>query len=63
MESDRELVDLGEAVDADAIAAEKQRVRQPKRRFIGRKEAAERAERDGGQNKSKDEGDAVQGRW
>ena len=62
MESDRAQVDIGEAVDVEAIAEEKQQVRQPKRRFIGRKEAAERAQRSEVPNKSIEDSSAVQGR-
>ena len=47
MEFDRVQVDLGIAVEAEAVAEEKQQERQPRRRFIGRKEAAERAEGNG----------------
>ena len=62
MESDRAQVDLGEAVDAELAVEEKQQTRQPGRRFVGRKEAAERAERNGDPNKTIEDGGAVQGR-
>ena len=62
MEYDRAQVDLGEAVDAEVAAEEKQQVRQPKKRFIGRKEAAERAERGGETNTTIEDSGVVQGR-
>lgn len=47
MEEDRAKADLGEAVDAE-LASDQQNVpKQPRRRFIGRKAAAERAEQKG----------------
>lgn len=62
MESDRAQVDLGEAVDAELGIEEKQQIRQPKRRFVGRKEAAERAEQSGGSSQTVEDSVAVQGR-
>ena len=45
MEQDRAQADVGKAVDAELIAENQQKQKQPRKRFIGRKEAAERAER------------------
>ena len=61
MESERAQADLGEAVDAELAAEEKQQLRQPKRRFVGRKAAAEQAERNGDSNKTIEDSGAIQG--
>lgn len=47
MEEDRAQADLGEAIDAELSAENQQKQRQPRKRFIGRKEAAERAQKKG----------------
>lgn len=62
MESDRAQVDLGIAVEAEAVVEGKPQERQPKRRFIGRKEAAERAERNGEASASIEDRGAIQRR-
>ena len=62
MESDRADVNVGEAVDAELGMDQKPPMRQPKRRFIGRKEAAERAERTTGTNTTIDDDGALQGK-
>ncbi len=62
MESDRAIADLGEAIDVELAMDHKQQTRQPKRRFIGRKEAAERAEQTGVGGTAMEESAAVQGR-
>ena len=61
MEDDRADVNVGEFIDAELGMEEKQPVRQPKRRFIGRKEAAERAERTSGTNAIMEDSGALQG--
>lgn len=45
MEEDRAQVDLGKAFDAELGAEKQEKQKQPRKRFIGRKEAAERAEK------------------
>ena len=45
MEEDRAQADLGEAVDAEISAEKQEKQKQPRKRFIGRKEAAERGEK------------------
>lgn len=62
MESDRAEVDLGEAIDAELAVDHKQQTRQPKRRFVGRREAAEKAERTGATSRTIEDSGAVQGR-
>ena len=47
MEEDRTQADLGEAVDAEIRAENREKQKQPRKRFIGRKEAAERGEKKG----------------
>lgn len=61
MEKDRAQADLGEAVDAELSAENQQKQRQPRKRFIGRKEAAERAEKRGDTNGTIEDIDAIQG--
>ena len=47
MEDDRAQVDLGIAADIDIEETQDTAPRQPKKRFVGRKQAAEAALRDG----------------
>lgn len=47
MESDRAQADLGEAVVVELAADEQSKPKQPKKRYIGRKAASERAEQNG----------------
>ena len=47
MEDDRAEVDLGKAVDIEDASEEPAVIRQPKKRFVGRKQAAEAASRNG----------------
>ncbi len=47
MEYDRAEVDIGEAVDVEAVMEDRQQARRPQKRFVGRKEAADRAQRAG----------------
>jgi len=61
MESDRAQTDLGK-VHIEQVDAEKQeKPKQPKKRFIGRKAAAENAERRGDPNGTIEDSGAVQG--
>ena len=50
MEEDRAQADLGEAVDAEIGSEKREKQKQPRKRFIGRKEAAERGEKSGDTN-------------
>ena len=61
MEEERAQADLGEAVDAELSAENPQRQNQPRKRFIGRKEAAERAEKRGNPNSTIEDTGAIQG--
>lgn len=60
MEDDRAQVDLGVAVDVENTLEEPVAQRQPKKRFVGRKQAAEAAARNGNNATSGDSG-AIQG--
>ncbi|KAG9241629.1 putative diphthamide synthesis protein-domain-containing protein [Calycina marina] len=57
MEDDRAQVDLGIAVDIET--RQQETLKQPKKRFVGRKQAAEAAERNG-PNKSVEDSGAIQ---
>lgn len=61
MEEDRAQADLGEAVDAEFAAEKQGKQKQPRKRFIGRKEAAERAEKKGDTNSTIEDSGALQG--
>ena len=61
MEADRAQADLGEAVDAELSAENLQKRKEPRKRFIGRKEAAERAEKKGNTNGTIEDSGAIQG--
>lgn len=61
MEEDRAQADLGEVVDAEVCAEKQGKQKQPKKRFIGRKEAAERAEKRGDTNGTIEDSAAIQG--
>ena len=61
MEIDRAQTDLGEAVDAELSASKTEPPRQPRKRFIGRKAAAEQAEKNGGSNGTIEDSGAIQG--
>jgi 2-(3-amino-3-carboxypropyl)histidine synthase len=61
MEDDRAEVDLGVAVDVEDRLEEASAQRQPKRRFVGRRQAAEAASRNGANSSVEDSG-AVQGK-
>lgn len=61
MEEDRAQADLGEAVDAEFAAEKQEKQKQPRKRFIGRKEAAERAEKRADTNSTIEDSGAIQG--
>ena len=61
METDRAQTDLGEAVNAELLASKSDAHQQPKKRFIGRKAAAEKAEKNGGSNGTIEDSGAIQG--
>ena len=61
MEEDRAQADLGEAVDAEYCLEKQEKQKQPKKRFIGRKEAAERAEKRGDTNGTIEDSGTIQG--
>ena len=60
MEEDRAQADLGEPVDAEISAESQQKLKEPRKRFIGRKEAAERAEKRGVTNGIIEDSGAIQ---
>lgn len=60
MEEDRARADLGEAFDAEINAESHQKLKEPRKRFIGRKEAAERAEKRGTTNGTIEDSGAIQ---
>ena len=57
MEDDRAEVDLGIAVDVEEILEEAAEQRQPKKRFVGRRQATEAASR----SSAGEESSAIQG--
>lgn len=61
MEDDRAQADLGEAIDAELGAEKQEKQKYPRKRFIGRKEAAERAEKRGDANGTIEDSGAIQG--
>ena len=61
MEIDRAQTDLGEAVNAELSASKSDPIKEPKKRFIGRKAAAEKAEKNGGSNGTIEDSGAIQG--
>lgn len=61
MEEDRARVDLGETLNAEPGAEKQEKQKKPKKRFIGRKEAAERAEKGGDMNGTIEDSGAIQG--
>jgi 2-(3-amino-3-carboxypropyl)histidine synthase len=62
MEEDRTQVDLGVGVDVEEKLEEAAAQRQPKKRFVGRRQAGEAASRNGA-NASVEESGAVQGSY
>lgn len=61
MEEDRAQTDLGVTRDLDFGAEKQETQKQPRKRFIGRKEAAERAEKRGDPNGTIEDTGAIQG--
>lgn len=61
MEDDRAQVDLGVAVDIEDNVEEPAAQRQPKKRFVGRKQAAEAAAAKNGNNTTQGDSAAIQG--
>lgn len=61
MEEDRAQVDLGGAVDAELGLENQEKQKQPRKRFIGRKEAAERAEKRSDTDVTIEDTGAIQG--
>lgn len=61
MESDRAQANLGDAIDDELEVDKQEKPKQPRRRFIGRKAAAERAELNGGSNGTIEDSGAIQG--
>ncbi len=62
MEEDRAEVDLGVAVDIEEKLEEAAAQRQPKKRFVGRRQAAEAASKNAA-NASVQESGAIQGKY
>jgi hypothetical protein len=60
MEDDRLQVDVGMAVDIEEKQEETAAQRQPKKRFVGRRQAAEAASRNGS-NGNVEDANAIQG--
>jgi 2-(3-amino-3-carboxypropyl)histidine synthase len=60
MEADRAEVDVGVAVDVEAKSGEPSAYRQPKKRFIGRRQAAELAARNKGDSSAIEESGVLQ---
>ena len=61
MESDRAQADLGEAANAELTANQAEKAKQPKKRFIGRKAVAQKAEQSHGPNGTIEDTGAIQG--
>ena len=61
MEADRAQNDLGEAINAELEANKTESLKQPKKRFIGRKAAVEKAEQHVGSNRTIEDNAVVQG--
>jgi 2-(3-amino-3-carboxypropyl)histidine synthase len=61
MEADRAQADLGEAVTVELDAEKQERPKQPKKRFIARKTATERAEQNAESNGTIEDSGAIQG--
>ncbi len=61
MEEDRALVDVGKAVDAELETQKPTETQQPKKRFIGRRAAAEIAQKKGDSNNTIEDSGAITG--
>ena len=62
MEEDRAQVDLGIAADMEANQEQPEVSRIPKKRFVGRRQAAENAAKDSSYGTNNANSDAIQGR-
>jgi len=60
MEDDRALVDLGIAADIEEVQTQQSAMKQPKKRFVGRRAAAEASRTNSGNASIEDSG-AIQG--
>ena len=61
MEEDRAQVDVGKTVNAEIKTETVSEMRQPKKRFIGRRAAAELAQKKGDTNSAIEDSGAIQG--
>lgn len=61
MEADRVESDVGKSIIPELEAAENERLKKPRKRFIGRRAAAEQEERKTGLHKTIEDSDAIQG--
>lgn len=61
MELDRSEVNIGVAVDTELDVGKQEKVRKPRKRFIGQRAAAERAEGKGDQSVAIEDNGAIQG--
>ena len=62
MEKDRAQADIGMAIDAEYDREKQEKSKQPRKRFVGRRTAAELAERTGHSTENLENNGAVQGR-
>ena len=62
MEEDRAKADLGVAINDEFDAEKQEKPKKPKKRFVGRRTAAEHTERTGPSNETIEDSGAVQGR-
>jgi hypothetical protein len=63
MEDDRAEVDVGLAADIEASQPAPSPLKQPKKRFVGRRTAAEAASKSGGTSTAIEDSGAIQGRF
>ena len=61
MEDDRTATNIGQAVDTELSTQSQSKPKQPRKRFIGRKEAAERADHSENKNRTIEDSGAIQG--
>lgn len=61
MELDRSEANIGVAVGTDLEVEKQEKVRKPRKRFIGQRAAAERAEGKGGSSVAIEDNGAIQG--
>lgn len=62
MELDRSEANIGDAVDTDLEVEKQEKVRKPRKRFIGQRAAAERAEGKGDSSVAIEDNGAIQGK-